>query len=68
MEESLPERLLRLMSDGQWHSAKELSEKIGHRFGSPIHILRKQGYHIETRRLKGQEYEYRLLLDSSMAA
>lgn len=60
MKESLPHRLLVLMSDGEWHSYDELVEKISHRFSATIHVLKKQGYNFEKRRIEGQRYEYRL--------
>jgi hypothetical protein len=61
MTDTLPNQMLRLISDRQWHSASELIENISHRFSATMHILRKQGYQFEKRRLKGQQYEYRLL-------
>jgi hypothetical protein len=63
MTDSLPNKMLRLMSDGQWHSADELIEKISHRFSATKHVLQKRGYQFRTRRLKGQPWEYRLLLN-----
>lgn len=60
MKESLPDRLLRLMSDGCWHSAEELVETISHRFSATIHVLKRRGYKIDKRRLEGQQHEYRL--------
>ncbi|MEO0132917.1 MAG: hypothetical protein ABIK73_08325 [candidate division WOR-3 bacterium] len=48
------------MSDGEWHSYDELVEKISHRFSATIHVLKKQGYNFEKRRIEGQRYEYRL--------
>ncbi|MGB3237623.1 MAG: hypothetical protein WBB29_04955 [Geitlerinemataceae cyanobacterium] len=62
MTDNLPNQMLRLMSDGQWHEARELIENISHRFSATMHILRKQGYQFEKRRLNRQQYEYRLLL------
>ncbi|MEG4495996.1 hypothetical protein QUB05_00850 [Microcoleus sp. F10-C6] len=63
MTDNLPNQMLRLMSDGQWHSANELIESVSHRFSATMHILRKQGYQFEKRRLSGQQHEYRLLLN-----
>ncbi len=60
MTDSLPDRLLELMSDGDWHSSEELVEKISHRFSATMHVLRKRGHNFEKRRLKAQQYEYRL--------
>ncbi len=60
MKESLPDRLLSLMSDGVWHSAEELVEKISHRFSATIYVLKNRGYKFDKRRIEGHRYEYRL--------
>lgn len=62
MTDSLPDRLLRLMSDGCWHSTEELVEKISHRFSATFYILRKRGYEIQERRVDGQQREWRLVI------
>lgn len=65
---NLPDRMLRLMSDGAWHSADELIEKISHRFSAPMHILTKQGHAFEKRHLGRKRYAYRLITqDRSIA-
>lgn len=61
MTDSLPDRLLRLMSDGYWHSTEELVEKISHRFSATMHILKKRGYKFDKRHIDSHEYEYRLV-------
>lgn len=61
MKESLPDRLLALMSDGCWHSTDELVEKISHRFSATMHVLKQRGYKFEKRRIDRQRHEYRLL-------
>jgi len=61
MKESLPDRMLRLMSDGQWYSTEELVEKISHRFSATKHLLEKRGYKFDKRRVEGQLHEYRLI-------
>ncbi|WP_017662200.1 hypothetical protein [Baaleninema simplex] len=63
MTDSLPNQMIRLMSDGQWHSADELIEKVSHRFSATKHVLEKRGYKFDRRRVKGQQFEYRLLLN-----
>lgn len=60
--DNLYDRLLSLLSDGRWHSAEELVEKISHRFSATIYILKQRGYQIEKRRIDGQQHEYRLIL------
>lgn len=62
MTDSLPDRMLRLMSDGRWHTTNELVEEISHRFSATKHILAKRGYKFEKRRVEGQQYEYRLVI------
>lgn len=63
MSDSLPNRMLQLMSDGEWHSTKELINKISHRFSATMHVLRKRGYEFEKRPLQGQQqYEYRIVM------
>jgi hypothetical protein len=56
------------MSDGRWHSTEELVEKISHRFSATMHILKKQGYKFEKRRVEGQRHEYRLVIKSEVIA
>jgi len=64
MKENLPDRMLRLMSDSCWHSKNELVEKISHRFSATMHVLTKRGYQFEKRCIHGQQYEYRLVINS----
>ena len=63
MADSLPDQMIRLMSDGRWHSSKELATKISHRFSATKHVLVKRGYKFDVRRIQGQKYEYRLMID-----
>jgi len=63
MSDNLPNRMLQLMSDGEWHSTKELINEISHRFSATMHVLRQRGYEFEKRPLQGkQKYEYRLVI------
>lgn len=66
MNETQTKRMLHLMSDGAWHSADELVDKIGHRFSAPMHVLRKQGYVFDRRRTHGQKHEYRLVVKTAV--
>lgn len=61
---SLTDRLLRLMSDGRWHSSEELINKISHRFSVTIFTLKKRGYAFDKRCVGKQKYEYRLVLEA----
>jgi hypothetical protein len=61
-KETLPDRLLNLMSDGYWHPSEELVEQISHRFSATIHILKQRGYKFDKRHVDGHEYEYRLVI------
>lgn len=62
MKKNLCDRMIELMSDGLWHSADELVESISHRFSATMHVLKKQGYEFQKRRVQGQKYEYRLVV------
>lgn len=64
-DDSLPDRMLRLMSDGRYHSQKELIDMISHRFSATMHVLKKRGYVFEKRRVEGQKFEYRLVTKPS---
>ena len=59
--ETLPERMLRLMHDGNWYRNDVLVSQIGHRFSATIYVLRQQGHEFEKRRIDGQRFEYRLV-------
>jgi len=62
MTDSLPDRMLRLMSDGEWHSTEELVREISHRFSATKHTLEKRGYKFDKRSIKGErQNEYRLV-------
>lgn len=66
--ENLPEQMLRLMSDGTWHSTEELVEKISHRFSATMHELSKRSYKFEKRHVGGRRYEYRLIIEPRVIA
>ena len=53
--------LLALLSDGRWHSARELTEVAGWRYSARLHELREDGYKIERQTLDHQLFHYRLL-------
>ena len=58
---SKPEILLEILQDGQWHTAHELSEKIGWRFSAALHILRERGVEIRTHRIEKNDFVYKLI-------
>uniref|UniRef100_A0A8J6ZPF4 Uncharacterized protein n=2 Tax=Desmonostoc muscorum TaxID=1179 RepID=A0A8J6ZPF4_DESMC len=68
MKDNLPDRMLRLMSDGSWYSTEELVKKISHRFSATMYVLRKRGYIFEDRRIEGQRREWRLVVESKAIA
>jgi hypothetical protein len=68
MNDNLPDRMLQLMSDGAWHSTKELVEKVSHRFSATKHVLSKRGYKFEKRRVEDQQHEYRLVVKPRVIA
>lgn len=37
------ERLLTVLSDGNWHTTEELVQAVGHRFSATIHIAKQRG-------------------------
>jgi hypothetical protein len=54
------EKLVVLLSDGQWHSTVELVEAVGHRFSAAMHVaVHRYGYQVEKRRSGGNQFEYR---------
>jgi hypothetical protein len=63
-KETLPDRLLRLMSDGEWYVNDVLVQEVGHRFSATMHVLRQRGYAFEKRRIDGRQFEYRLMRSS----
>lgn len=44
------QEILLLMGDGEWHSARELTLKVSHRFGGYLHTLKEKGVWWEKRR------------------
>lgn len=62
----MQDRILDLLSDGDWHTGRELALVVSHRFSSYIGRLRERGVKIEGRlepeRPAGQQWwEYRLV-------
>lgn len=57
------QRVLRLLSDCDWHPHYELKRVGGVRYGGRIRELKRLGYRIETRPHDGQPqgYDYRLV-------
>lgn len=56
------ERLLQVLSDGNWHSTEELVQEVGHRFSATIHVAKQKGDRVEKRRVDRNQFEYRLLV------
>ena len=52
--------LLTLLSDGRWHTMRQMQEAGGYRYGGRLHELRKAGHKIDTRNVFGDVFEYRL--------
>lgn len=61
MKDDLPTKMLRLMSDGAWHSTDELISAVSHRFSATLYILKKRGYKFKKRPVGNRRYEYRLI-------
>jgi hypothetical protein len=68
-------RLLALLADGEWHDARELSEKVSHRFGGYLFTLKNKyigRFSYEMRQHpktpRGQSWtQYRARMDSYLA-
>lgn len=41
------DRLLRLLSDYEWHTTRELTAKVGHTFAQAKYYLKQHGFPIE---------------------
>jgi len=57
------EKLLAVLSDGQWHSTRELARRVGHSFAVAKFRLVGFGYPVERRRhaMRRHQHQYRLL-------
>jgi hypothetical protein len=54
------ERLLDLLSDGEWHSYKECQSVGGARYGARLHELRRLGFQVDSRGDKAAGLDYRV--------
>lgn len=56
------EKLLTVLSDGDWHSTKELARRVGHTFPVATYKLRHTGHQVERRShpTKPRQFQYRL--------
>ncbi len=64
---SIKQHILKILSDGQPHAAKELVP-VSHRFSAAIHSLREDGYAIKTVAVAHNNYVYQLLLQEHKSA
>jgi hypothetical protein len=56
------ERLMLVLSDGDWHTTEELVQKVGHRFSATIHnAIKKHFCKIEKRKDSRNKFEWRML-------
>ena len=57
------QKLLNVLEDGDWHTTKELSRRVGHTFAVSKFHLTRYGYLIERRRHPSYRYQhqYRLI-------
>ena len=64
-EKTTKSRVYRAIKDGEWHTAKEVSESLGRHdvanITATIRRLRQDGCRIDVRRRKGTGYSYRLV-------
>lgn len=56
------ERLMPILSDGNWHATAELVQEVSHRFSATIHVAKQRGDRIEKRRIEKNQFEYRLVV------
>lgn len=57
------ERLYVILSDGDWHSTKELARKVSHRFAGAKHeLVHRHGYRVEKRShpRRKRQWQYRI--------
>lgn len=63
------EKLTLILVDGDWHTAEELVQQVGHRFSSTIHrAVKQRGCKIEKRRNDRNKFEYRMLIVNKVAS
>ena len=60
------EKLLEVLSDGRWHSTKELVRRVGHTFAVAKFVLTFYGYNIEKRRHPNRPYQWQYRLASQV--
>lgn len=62
-EVSNREKLLRVLGDLEWHSTRDLVQRVGHTFARAKFMLVASGYDIEKRRHehKKNQWQYRLV-------
>lgn len=55
------QKLLNVLSDGEWHWTDELVREVGHRFSVSIQAARSKGYNIPSPVREGRQNRYRLI-------
>ena len=60
-------RLLSVLKDGQWHTGDELAAKVSLHFQHTVYEARKKGYLIELKKVGHNQFEYRLIVASSIS-
>jgi biotin operon repressor len=53
-------RLLLVLADQQWHLNQELADKVTFRFGSAMQTVRQWGFEVESERVEGRTWRYRM--------
>ena len=59
------EKLMQVLSDGNWHSTEELVQEVGHRFSATIHVAKQKGDRIEKHQYDRHQFKYRLLVTAN---
>ena len=68
--ETKVDKLITVLSDGKWHSTKELVRRVGPAFGGARYWLAKTGINVQRRahKKKRWQHEYRIDLDNPFGA
>lgn len=59
------DKLIAVLSDGRWHTTKELVRRVGHAFGGAKFVLTTSGIQVERRRHPSQRWQYQYRVDLS---
>ncbi len=55
--------LMAVLSDGAWHSTKELARRVGHTFGGAKFTLSRTGIHVDRRPIRTRRWQWQYRID-----